>query len=489
MDIQKVFNIFTSIFFTIILFYYAIYFIIYIILYLSSKKKYQSNHIYNLIEMDPTIESSPFLPGISIVAPAFNEGLTIIQNVKSLLSLEYKQYEIIIINDGSSDNSLDKLKEEFDLVPTTPHISAYIPTATIRGYYKSAKPEFDKLIVVDKENAKTKADASNAGLNICQYPYILATDVDCILAKDTLWTLIKPVLHSPHKRIIGVGASIKLTNSSEFENGNIIKYRSPRKFLPRHQEVEYLRTFNIGKVGWAQLNSVANISGALGLWERKAVLDNGGYTIGSMGEDMELTVRLEESMVKHKEKYQVEYLHNTACWTEAPDTLKMFIRQRVRWAIGLLHAMKSIKGSILNPKRKQVGLIMTPFILLYEILAPFVEFIGSLVTIGLIIVGTLDIVLGAHIFLIGYLTSVLTTFLAIKDNQIFFKEYNYLDYINYYKAAFMEPLFYHHLVMFSVLKGFKDYVFKKNGIEIWNQIERKGFTNKADKDPDVHLAS
>lgn len=480
---------FTSIFFVIILIYYSVYFIIYIILYFSSKHKYKSDHIYNMIDMNKMIKSSPFLPGISIIAPAFNEGMTIIQNVKSLLQLDYPNYEIIVINDGSSDDSLEQLINEFSLVPAKHRVTADIPTAKIRGYYQSSKPEFDKIIVVDKENAKTKADASNAGLNICKYPYVLATDVDCILSVDTLWTLIKPVLHSVGKRMIGVGASIKLTNSSEFKNGRITEYKSPRQFLPRHQEVEYLRTFNIGKVGWSVINSVVNISGALGLWERKAVIENGGYRIGSLGEDMELTLKLEESMIISKEKFKIEYLHNTICWTEAPVTLNMFIRQRVRWSIGLIHAMKRIKGSIMNPKRKQLGLIMTPFIILYEILGPFVEVIGSLVTIGLIVTGTLDVILAIHIFTIGYLASLLTTFLAIKDNQEFFKKYNYLDYINYYKAAMIEPLFYHQLLIFSVLKGFISYAFKKGGNKAWVQIERRGFDHKIKNAPGIHLAS
>lgn len=489
MTLHDKFFQFTPIFFVIILIYYSVYFAIYIILYFSSRKKSLSNHIYNLIDMDQMIQTSPFLPGISIVAPAFNEGLTIVQNVKSLLSLDYPKFEIIIINDGSSDDSLDKLIKEFSLIPAQREITASIPTAKIRGYYQSSNPEYDKLIIIDKENAKTKADASNAGLNICRYPYMLATDVDCILATDALWTLIKPVLHSPLKRMIGVGASIKLTNSSEFTNGKIIKYIAPRQFLPRHQEVEYLRTFNVGKVGWSIINSVVNISGALGLWERKAIIDNGGYKIGSLGEDMELTLKLEESMIINKERFQVEYLQNTICWTEAPATINMFVRQRMRWAIGLIHALKRVKGSILNPRRKQLGWIMTPFILLYEILGPFVEVIGSLVTLGLILTGTLDLKLGTHIFMIGYLTSLLTTFLAIKDNREFFKEYNYLDYINYYKAAFLEPLFYHQLLTFSVLKGFITYVFKKGGNKTWIQIERTGFDQKINNDPDIHLAS
>lgn len=434
--------------------------------------------MYNMTDMDSVIKSSPFLPGISVLAPAFNEGLTIIQNVKSLLSLDYPNFEVVVINDGSSDDSFEKLSREFDLERTDFQPYSQIPTATIRGYYRSKNPEYNHLLVVDKENAKTKADASNAGLNACKHPYILTTDVDCILSTATLWTMIKPVLHTANKRMLGVGASIKLANSSEFENGQIIKYISPKDFLPRHQEVEYLRVFHLGKAGWSYLNSVSNISGALALWERRAMVEIGGYNIKSLGEDMELTLKLEEKMLLNKEDYLVDYLHNTVCWTEAPDSPKMFIRQRVRWAIGLIHAMKSIGRSIFNPKRKQLGMIMTPYIILYEILAPMIELLGIFVTAHLIISDTLDAELALYICIVGYLISLLISSLSISLSYTFFKEYKASDYVNYYKATLIEPFFYHPLIMYSVLKGFFDYVFKKSGNKKWHQIERKGFEHK-----------
>lgn len=486
---EKYFFQFTAVFFVIILFYYIIYFVIYFMLYIFSKKKNAANHMYDMTFADEAMKSSPFLPGISVLAPAFNEGLTIIQNVKSLLSLDYPKCEIVVVNDGSTDDSLEKLIKEFRLIPAKPVVYSDIPTAEIRGYYKSSNPEFNRLLVVDKENAKTKADASNAGLNVCSYPYVLTTDVDCILAKDTLWTMIKPILFSSKKRMIGVGATIKLANSGEFEDGSIVHYSSPTEFLPRHQEVEYLRAFNIGKVGWSNINSVSNISGALGLWERKAMVDNCGYNIESLGEDMELTLKLEEKMISKKEDYQIEYLQNTVCWTEAPDTLKMFTRQRVRWSIGLIHALKSIKGSIFNPDKKQLGLIITPFTILYEILAPFVELLGAFVTLCLILTGTLDVDLFIHIFVIGYLISIVVSALAVNENRVFFKEYDYKDYLNYYKAILIEPFFYHILVVYSVLKGFNNYFFKKSQNKKWQQIERKGFNHDSEAKPGICMAS
>lgn len=486
---EKYIFYFTSIFFVILLFYLIIYFLIYILLYFYSRKKYRSNKMYDLTEMDSVIKSSPFLSGISVLAPAFNEGLTIIQNVKSLLSLDYPNYEVVVINDGSTDDSLEKLTREFSLVRVDFEPYSHIPTATIRGYYRSGKPEFCKLLVVDKENAKTKADASNAGLNVCKHPYILTTDVDCILATETLWTMIKPILYTADKRLIGVGASIKLANSSEFKNGKIIKYISPKDFLPRHQEVEYLRVFHLGKAGWSYINSVSNISGALALWEREVMVDNGGYNIKSLGEDMELTLKLKENMLLNNEDYQIEYLHNTVCWTEAPDTLKMFTRQRVRWAKGLIHAMKSIRTSIFNPKRKQLGMIVSPYIIMYEILAPVIEFIGMFVTAYLILSGTIEVLMAVHIFIIGYLMSLLLSSLSVNIAFAFFKEYKAGDYINYYKAILIEPFFYHPLIMYTVLKGFHDCIFRKSGNNKWHLIERKGFEHGSIDDSSQQLAS
>ncbi len=221
---------------------------------------------------DDFLLTSPLTPGISIIAPAYNEEVTIIVNAKSLLTLNYPLFEVIIINDGSKDKTLELLIEEFDLIETPYAYVEKIKTKPFKRIFKSRKAEYSKLTVVDKVNGGTKADASNAGINASQYPYFLCTDVDCILEKNTLLRMIKPILSSKSKTI-AVGATLRMSNSCDIVDGSIIRVRPPKELIPRFQELEYLRAYIFGKMGWALVNCVPNISGGLGLLIRKWLLE------------------------------------------------------------------------------------------------------------------------------------------------------------------------------------------------------------------------
>jgi cellulose synthase/poly-beta-1,6-N-acetylglucosamine synthase-like glycosyltransferase len=243
-------------------------------------------------KQDTTLLSSPLAPGITVLAPAFNEGMTIISNVRSLLTLNYPKYEIIIVNDGSTDNSLEQMINEFELVKVDFAYNAKIQTQPVRGIYKSANQAYAKLMVIDKVNGKSKADASNAAINAAAYNYFVCTDVDCILDKDTLLELIKPVMQEENKRVIATGATLRIANSCEFDEGVMTRMRPPKELLARFQEVEYIRAFVLGKMGWSLLNCVPNVSGGLGLFDKEVAIRSGGYDHSSFGEDMELMTRM-----------------------------------------------------------------------------------------------------------------------------------------------------------------------------------------------------
>ncbi len=193
--------------------------------------------------------TSPLSPGISVLAPAYNEGLSIIMNVQSLLTLNYPTFEIVLINDGSTDNSMEQLISQFELVPVDFAYNPKIKTQPINHIYKSTNPAFGKLTVIDKVNGKSKADAVNAGINIASFNYFVCTDVDCILDKNALSKLIKPVLEEQKKRVIATGATLRIANSCEIDNGVIIRMKPPRNLLARFQEMEYIRAFVLGKMG------------------------------------------------------------------------------------------------------------------------------------------------------------------------------------------------------------------------------------------------
>ena len=307
---------------------------------------------------------SNHLLGVSVIAPAFNEGVNIVYNVKSLLSLTYPKFEIIIINDGSTDDSLSKLIKEFELVKVDFYYQEKIVTKTIRGHYKSTNPIYSKLLVVDKENGKSKADASNAGINSSQYPLFLCTDVDCILKRDTLLKLAKPFMEN-EKRVIATGAGIRISNSCEVKDGFLHRVHFPKDWFPRFQELEYIRSFLFGRMAWSQINGLLLVSGGLGMFDKEMTIKAGGYWHQSLGEDMELITRMRKYMYDNKLPFLIKYIPESLCWTEVPDTKEVLIRQRTRWARGLIQTLYLHRKMFFNPKYGKTGFLILPFFLIF----------------------------------------------------------------------------------------------------------------------------
>ena len=330
--------------------------------------------------------SSPLAPSISIIAPAFNEGKTIVDNIRSLLSLHYNDYEVIIINDGSTDGSLKKVIEAYDLEPVQILYEEKLKTKPVKAIYKSRNKAFSKLMVVDKENGG-KADALNVGINLSQKEYISVIDVDSILVEDALLKMTKPFLEEKEHKIIASGGVIRIANSCKIENGRITDIRLPKRFLPRIQVLEYTRAFLMGRMAWSKLNGLLLISGAFGMFNRDVVINCGGYNTDLVGEDMELIVRMRRYMAERKEKYRVIYIPDPLCWTEVPSTLKVLIRQRDRWTRGTMESLFKHFKLFLNPKYKSLGMLGHPYWFFLEWLAPIIEFIGIVYFVIIAILG------------------------------------------------------------------------------------------------------
>ncbi|MDN3670841.1 glycosyltransferase family 2 protein [Echinicola jeungdonensis] len=220
--------------------------------------------------------TTPVGPGVSIIAPAYNEGKTIVQNVRSLLSLHYSKFEVIVVNDGSKDNSMDILIEHFDLKKTAYAFEKVISTKPIKAIYRSSNPSFSKLTIVDKENGG-KADALNAGINISSKELIASIDVDCILANDSIARMIRPFLEETRKKVIAVGGGIGIANNCDIKDGTVVRYRVPETTLGRFQVVEYFRSFLLGRMAWSRVNGLLLISGAFGFFDKETVIKVGGY--------------------------------------------------------------------------------------------------------------------------------------------------------------------------------------------------------------------
>jgi poly-beta-1,6-N-acetyl-D-glucosamine synthase len=422
------------------------------------------------------LASSPYSPSVSILAPAYNEGANIVENVRSLLSIHYNKLELIVINDGSKDDSLPRLIEHYDLEKVEFLFQSHISTKPVRGIYKSRNPVYNKLIVVDKENGG-KADALNVGINISSNQYLVCIDVDCVLEQDALLKLIKPFMEHSNQRVIATGGVVRIANSCEIHNGKLVKVNLPEQFLPRVQTLEYIRAFLLGRMAWSRLNGLLLISGAFGAFDREIVIKAGGYNHKTVGEDMELVVRMRRYMEEQNIPYKVAYIPDPLCWTEAPASFKILGRQRNRWTRGTIETLRMHKVMFLNPKYGILGMLSYPYWFFFELLAPVIEFIGM---IGFIIFAVLGMVqwqfflaLLAFIFSFGFLYSVFAILMEVLTYNQYKKKKEVAQLI---LTAFLEPFLFHPFVVWSAVKGNIDLIRKKNA---WGEMTRQGLTKKA----------
>ncbi|MFZ4262008.1 glycosyltransferase family 2 protein [Sphingobacterium sp. HJSM2_6] len=454
-------------------------FIVYVVLFVSSLIAILKFISIGRYWSDSKLRQSDNAPGISIIAAAFNESVTIIDNVRSLLTLHYSRYEIIVVDDGSTDNTLEKLIKEFELVEIPEYYIEYkVISSPILRIYRSTNISFRKLTIITKINGGCKADAVNAGLNVAIFPYILNTDVDSVLASQTLSDLIQPVLSS-RKRVIAVGATLRMSNSCIVESGKIEKINLPSNYVVRFQEMEYIRAYLFGKMGWSSFNAVSNVSGGLGLFDKEILLKTGGYDIKSLGEDMEILIRMCAYCCEEKIDYAVKYIPKTLCWTEGPDNLKTFVRQRIRWSRGLFQIIKDHRRLIFNAKYKKLGTVVMPYNLLFEFFAPIVELLGLIFFIFMASIGAINWDMAALILLMVYSFSVFMTTYSILLDHLISKYYdNWFEVGRLCMIAFFEPFIYHPIIVFCSLKGYVQELRGKK--HVWGEMVRKGTVKKAE---------
>lgn len=415
------------------------------------------------------------LPHITLIAPAYNEGLTIIDNVLSLLLLKYPYYDLIVVNDGSKDDSLSKLISRFDLEPVEYRKDDWsLSTARVRNVYKSKDRLFRNLTVVDKENGG-RSDAINTGINISRTELILCTDADCIIEETALIRMVTPFLEEEGEEIIACGGGIGLANGSVIENGVLKKLNLPKNLLATVQVVEYIRAFLLGRMAWGEINGLLLVSGAFGMFPRRRLIEVGGFDTATIGEDLELCVRLRRHMEKLKIPHRLEYLPHTLCWTEAPHTYSIFIKQRDRWARGLCQTLVKHKDVMGNYKYPKLGALIFPYWLLFEFGAPIVEVLGLCYLAFSAYMNWINVDTALYLFLLMYLLGCLFSSVAIfmyVNNFSHYKGFRQITWL--LTAAFLEPIFFHPVLVYASIKGYFKMIF---GIDTgWGEMTRKGFS-------------
>ena len=419
------------------------------------------------------IMASPLAPTITIIAPAYNEGLTIVENVRSLLSLQYVSYDVMVVNDGSKDDTLEKLIAAYNLVKTNIGMDPDWKSKPVKAIYKSQNAAFAKLLVVDKVNGG-KSDALNAGIALSTSTYVGCIDVDCLLQPDALLHVVKSFFQRSEKRVIAVGGVIRVANSCVIEGGQLEEIRLPKNWLARFQLLEYTRSFILGRMAWGRIDSLLIISGAFGFFDREIALAVGGYDTDTVGEDMEIVFKMRRYMHDRKEPYTIEYMPDSLCWTEVPEDVHILINQRDRWARGNLETLFKHKDMLFNSKYGRLGLLSYPYWFFYEWLSPLLEFFGVITVIVFAYLGILNWEFFLTITMTIYLFSTMISFYAILWDVYSYNEYNRTkDILILMGYAIMEPLIFHPIVVYAAVKGNYKKLFNiKTG---WGSQVRKGF--------------
>lgn len=324
-------------------------------------------------------------PPVSILVPAYNEETTIAASIRSMLQLSYSEFEIIVVNDGSKDGTLEVLKREFDLLPFPEAYRRQIPTMEVKGFYRSTR--YPNVRVIDKANGG-KADSLNAGINASRYPLVCGVDADSILQRDSLQRVVKPFLYDP--TVVATGGTVRVANGCEVSGGFLTKVGLPKNIWALFQVVEYLRAFLFGRLGWSTVNGMLIISGAFGVFRKDTVIFAGGYRPNTIGEDMELVVRMHRLLRARRQPYRIEFVPDPVCWTEAPEDYRTLKNQRIRWQRGLSESLTANWGLLFSRNGGAPGWLAFPFMLLFEWLGPLVELGGYIFMVFAFLAGAIS---------------------------------------------------------------------------------------------------
>lgn len=454
---------------TLLLFYYLSCNLIYLrLLVAATKASIHQNQRQKTAWLD-RVSRSPLTPPISMLVPAHNEEGSIVESVRSLLALDYPDFEVIVTNDGSNDGTLDRLIQHFHLTLSDYLYPSQIKTKPVRGIYLSRSDR--RFIVVDKEAGGSKADAINAAMNLSSKPYICVVDADSILEKDGLLRVMAPVVNDPD-RVVAAGGIVRVINGSRVTSGAVRDVRLPWGFLEMMQVEEYLRAFLIGREGWNSFNMLLIISGAFGVFRTDLCKEIGGFRKGAIGEDFDLVVRMHRHLREQKQKYRIHFVADPVCWTEVPSTLRSLANQRARWHKGLIECLWHNRCMLFNSRYGRIGWIAIPYQWVFEFMAPVVEFLGW-VSIGVAAcLGTLSREFFIQFLLFGYVFSTLISIGSVLIEEMTYRRYNdWRDLSRLICICFLGHFPYHPINTLWRLRGIWEYL---RGNHTWGSMERIG---------------
>ncbi|MFC1522213.1 glycosyltransferase family 2 protein [Elusimicrobiota bacterium] len=407
-------------------------------------------------------------PPISILAPAYNEEKNIIASVHSLLGLVYPQFEVIVINDGSSDKTLEVMKREFKLRSTARNYNEQIKAKNINAIYKSDTHK--NLLVIDKQNGG-KADSLNAGINVSTYPLFCSIDADSVLENHSLLQVVYPFMEA-FSEMTATGGLVRAANGLDIRGGQVMEVKLSDKWIVNFQIVEYFRAFLSGRMGLSMLNCLLVVSGAFGLFKKQPVIDVGGYRTDIVGEDMELVVRLHHKMRQWKKPNRIYFIPDPVCWTEVPESLKILSRQRNRWQRGLIESLIYHISMLFNPKYGAVGMIAMPYFLFVECMSCIIEAGGYVIFLYGLACGAIDLQAFFAFFLLASVFGMVLSLLALLMEEVTFGRYPRIaDLARLMITTVVENFGYRQYMALVRAQGFFDWA---RGQKSWGAMERTG---------------
>lgn len=415
------------------------------------------------------IRQSELTLPVSLLVPAHNEARTIVESLRSLLRLNYGEFEIVVINDGSTDNTLDTLVAAFDLRRNDAPLHMQLPCKPIKATYRSmAHPN---LLVLDKERGG-KSDALNAGLNASRYPLFCSIDADSLIEEDALLRLVKPFIEAPQETV-AAGGIVRVANGCTVENGRVMSVALPRNRLAVMQVIEYLRAFLAGRAGWSAARSLLIISGAFGLYRKREIVDIGGYSNATDTEDAELVVRLHRIMSDRGRPYRIVFVPDPVCWTEVPESLAVLTAQRSRWHRGLLQTLWLYRGMMFRRKYGAVGTLGMPWFVAFELFGPVVEILGYIMVPLAWFLGILDRTFLVLFLVVAFVVGALLSVGALLLEEMAFRRYpRWRDLVRLLAYGFLENFGFRQYLSFIKVKALAEALWRRRE---WGRMERRGF--------------
>jgi cellulose synthase/poly-beta-1,6-N-acetylglucosamine synthase-like glycosyltransferase len=411
---------------------------------------------------------SPATPAISLVVPAFNEAATIVGSVRALLTLNYPRYEVVVVNDGSRDETLQVTVDGFHLAATEVALEQPLQTAAVTAVYRSViHPD---LTLIDKINGG-KADAINAGINAARHPLVCVIDADSLLEPDALTRAVLPFLEDP--TTIAAGGIVRVANGCRVEDGRITSVALPGSLIGRLQVAEYLRAFLAGRMAQSAMNALLLVSGAFGVFRRDAFIRVGGFDPGCIGEDMEVVVRMHRLYRRERRPYRIVFRPDPVCWTQAPEDRRSLAGQRNRWQRGALQTLSWHRAMLFNPRYGVVGMLVMPYCLVFEVCAPVIETLGLGVAIAAFAAGSLDWRFAEMLFLLAVCYGSIISLAAVLLEELSFRRYPRVrDLLALAACSIIENFGYRQINMWWRLRGMFDYARGKSG---WGFMTRQEF--------------